>query len=162
MIVARSTADQVSAAAIVAVAVAWLWCCGGNTSAFAADQVGEVATLTRLSDAWDKAIVRKDEKAIAENMAGDFRMIDGRGDISDKAAFIADLIDPKLTIDPYTVEDFDVRLFGDTALLSGRTHMTGTHEGKPFESNYRYIDIYVRRAGQWKIVSVQITKLAGG
>jgi len=26
-------------------------------------------------------------------------------------------------------------------------------------SNYRYIDIYVKRDGQWRIVSVQITRL---
>jgi hypothetical protein len=36
--------------------------------------------------------------------------------------------------------------------------MTGVYDGKPFESNYRYIDIYVRKKGTWKIVSVQITK----
>ena len=51
-----------------------------------------------------------------------------------------------------------MRLYGDTALLSGSTHMTGTYDGKAFESNYRYIDIYVRRDGTWKIVSVQVTK----
>jgi ketosteroid isomerase-like protein len=50
-------------------------------------------------------------------------------------------------------------LYGDTALLSGRTHMTGKYDGQVFESNYRYIDIYVRRAGVWKIVSVQITRI---
>jgi ketosteroid isomerase-like protein len=93
-------------------------------------------------------------------MAEDFRMIDGYGTVEAKAAFVADLMDPKLTIDPYTVEEFDVRIYGDTALLSGRTHMTGKHDGKPFESNYRYIDIYVRKKDTWKIVSVQITKLS--
>ena len=69
-------------------------------------------------------------------------------------------MDAKLTIDPYTVEDFDVRLFGDVALLSGRTRMTGRFDGKPFTSHYRYIDIYVKRNGAWKIVSVQITRMA--
>jgi len=39
--------------------------------------------------------------------------------------------------------------------------MTGSYEGKPFTSNYRYIDIYVRKGGTWKIVSVQITLTAG-
>jgi ketosteroid isomerase-like protein len=76
-----------------------------------------------------------------------------------RQAFVAGLLDPKLTIDPYTVEDFDVRLFGDTALLSGRTRMTGRFDGKPFTSHYRYIDIYVKRGGTWRIVSVQITRL---
>ena len=164
MSVLRSTGDRVGFAALVAAGFAWLWCCGGSP-AIAGDAT-DVATLTRLSNEWDQAIVRKDEKAIAANMAEDFRIIDGHGNVDAKAGFVADIVDPKLTIDPYTVEDFNVRLYGDTALLSGRTHMTGKHDGKPFESNYRYIDIYVRTKGTWKIVSVQITRLdsvpAGG
>lgn len=127
-------------------------------SAFAADKAADVATLTKLSNDWDKAIVAKDEKAIAGNMAEDFRQIDGYGNLETKQSFVKGLVDPKLTINPYTVEEFEVRLYGDTALLSGRSHLTGTYEGKAFESNYRYIDIYVRRNGTWKIVSVQITK----
>jgi ketosteroid isomerase-like protein len=154
----RSRADQVALATLVAVGLAWVWCSVGGSPANAGDST-DVATLTRLSDDWDKAIVRKDEKAIADNMAEDFRIIDGYGNVDAKKGFVADIMDPKLTIDPYTVEEFSVRLYGDTALLSGRTHMTGKHDGKPFESNYRYIDIYVRTKGTWKIVSVQITKL---
>ena len=48
---------------------------------------------------------------------------------------------PDLQIDPYGVEDFDVRIYGDVALLSGRTRMTGTHRGEAFTSNHRYIDV---------------------
>ena len=118
----------------------------------------DIALLGKISDAWDAAIIRKDEPAIAGNMAEDFRQIDGYGNVETKQSFVAGLVDPKLTIDPYRVEDFEVRLYGDTALLSGRTHMTGKYDGKVFESNYRYIDIYVRRGGEWKIVSVQITR----
>jgi ketosteroid isomerase-like protein len=120
---------------------------------------GDAATLRKLSDAWDSAIVRKDERAIADNMAEDFRQIDPRANLETKKSFVAGIMDPKLTIDPYTVEEFDIRQYGDTALLSGRTHMTGKYQGKVFESNYRYIDIYVRRDGRWKIVSVQITRI---
>ncbi|HET9862080.1 MAG TPA: nuclear transport factor 2 family protein [Steroidobacteraceae bacterium] len=119
----------------------------------------DVSLLRTLSDAWDKAIVRKDQAAVADNMAEDFRQIDGYGNVETKKSFLAGILDPKLTIDPYTVEDFEIRLYGDTALLSGRTHMTGKYDGKPFQSNYRYIDIYVRRDGTRKIVSVQITRL---
>jgi ketosteroid isomerase-like protein len=143
---------------VAAAAAAWIWCCAVSVS-LAAERAADVAELTRISDAWDKAIVRKDEAAVAANMAEDFRQIDGYGNLETKKSFVAGIVDPKLSIDPYTVEDFEVRLYGDTALLSGRTHMTGKYDGKPFESNYRYIDIYVRRNGAWKIVSVQITKI---
>jgi ketosteroid isomerase-like protein len=129
-------------------------------NALAADKSAEVVVqLKRLSDNWDKVIVAKDAAGIAGNMAEDFRIIDRRGNVEGKQAFVEGILDPKLTIDPYSVEEFEVRLYGDTALLSGRTHMTGTYEGKPFTSNYRYIDIYVRKGGVWKIVSVQITAL---
>jgi ketosteroid isomerase-like protein len=119
-----------------------------------------IARLKAQADAWDVAIVRKDRAAIAGNMAEDFRQIDGFGNIEDKASFVNDVVSGDLTIDPYTVEDFEVRLLGDVALLSGRTRMTGSYKGKPFKAHYRYIDIYAKRGGEWKIVSVQITRVA--
>jgi ketosteroid isomerase-like protein len=119
----------------------------------------EVQALTQQSDAWDKAILRKDQAAIEANMADDFRNIDGDADVADKAQFVAGLMSDKLSIDPYTVEDFDVRIYGDVALLYGRTRMTGHYDGKAFTSHYRYIDIYVRRGGKWRVTSVQITRV---
>lgn len=133
----------------------------GGTQPAAAESATEdtVAILTAQADAWDKAIVRKDRAAIEANMADDFRQIDGAGNIETKTSFVDGLMSDALVIDPYTVEDFEVRLYGGTALLSGRTRMTGRFEGEPFTSHYRYIDIYVRREGAWKIVSVQITRI---
>ena len=119
----------------------------------------DIADLSVRADKWDKAIVRKDRAAIEENMTQDFRQIDGRGNIEARHSFVEGLMDPELEIDPYAVEEFQVRLYGDVALLSGRTKMTGRYEGKPFQSHYRYIDIYVRGSQGWKIVSVQISKL---
>jgi len=119
------------------------------------------AELTAQADRWDKAIVRKDRAAIEANMADDFRQIDGSGNVETKASFVDDLVSAELQIDPYAVEELDVRVYGDVALLSGRTRMTGRYQGKAFSSHYRYIDIYVRRDGAWKIVSVQISRIPG-
>lgn len=120
---------------------------------------GLVAQLSAQADAWDKAIVRKDRAAIEQNMAEDFRQIDGAGNVESKTSFVHGLLSADLQIDPYVVEDFDVRVYGDVALLSGRTRMSGRHQGTPFRSHYRYIDVYVRRQGKWKIVSVQISRI---
>jgi ketosteroid isomerase-like protein len=117
------------------------------------------ALLASQADHWDKAIIAKDRTAIEANMAADFRNIDGNGTVADRQAFVRDLMDKDLRIDPYTVEDFDIRVYGDTALLSGRTRMTGSYQGKAFTSHYRYIDTYVRRDGAWQVVSVQITRI---
>src|SRR5688572_2134356 len=117
-----------------------------------------IAELKVISDRWDEAIVRKDRHAIEENMANDFRQIDGSGNVETKASFVEDLMSVDLQINPYIVEDFEVRLYGNVALLSGRTKMSGQYRGKPFNSHYRYIDVYVRDTQGWKIVSVQITR----
>ena len=78
---------------------------------FDAGRAADVAALKKISDAWDAAIVAKDEKAIAGNMAEDFRQIDGYGNLETKKSFVAGIVDPKLVINPYTVEDFEVRLY---------------------------------------------------
>jgi ketosteroid isomerase-like protein len=124
-----------------------------------ADAFADMEQLKRQADAWDKAIVRKDQSAIEENMAEDFRQIDGSGSVETKASFVAGVMEPGLVIDPYTVEDFQVRLYGDIALLSGRTRITGNYEGKAINLHYRYIDIYARRDGRWRIISVQISTI---
>jgi ketosteroid isomerase-like protein len=116
-----------------------------------------IERLTAQADGWDKAIVRKDRAAIEANMADDFRQIDGAGNVETKKSFVDGLVSPELQIDPYVVEDLDVRVYGSSALLSGRTRMTGRYQGRPFASHYRYIDVYVARGNEWKIVSVQIT-----
>ena len=119
----------------------------------------DIEELSAQADRWDKAIVRKDRAAIEANMAQDFRQIDGHGNVETRLSFVDGLMAPELQIDPYAVEEFQVRLYGDVALLSGRTKMTGRYEGKPFQSHYRYIDIYVRGSQGWRIVSVQISKI---
>lgn len=116
-----------------------------------------IAALKGKSDRWDQAIIRKDLQAIADNMADDFRHIGMSGEISDRALFLKEIVSPDLVINPYTVEDFDIRVYGECALLCGRTKMTGTYKGKPFESHYRYIDTYRRIGGEWKVCSVQTT-----
>ena len=123
------------------------------------DTAATIATLTRQAAAWDAAIVRKDLAAIAANMSDDFRQIGPRGEVEDRASFLRDLMAPELEIDPYSVEDFEVRLYGDTALLSGRTRMSGRYGGARFSTHYRYIDVYVRTGGTWRVCSVQTTRV---
>lgn len=132
-------------------------CASGPLPSAAA--VDTVAVLTAQADRWDQAIVAKDRAAIEANMAADFRQIGGAGNVETKASFVDGLMNAELRIDPCSVEEFEVHVLGDVALLRGRTRMTGSYGGKPFSSHYRYIDVYVERGGAWNVVSVQITKL---
>jgi len=153
------TLFRLFALAPLALLIVWQPGCSSTSSAPHDDTAGLVAELTRQSDAWDKAIVRKDTAAIAANMSEDFRQIASNGDVANKETFVRNITAPDLTIDPYTVEDFDVRVYGNVALLSGRTRMTGREGGAPFTTHYRYIDVYVRTNGTWKVCSVQTSRM---
>ncbi|MES2105345.1 MAG: nuclear transport factor 2 family protein [Pseudomonadota bacterium] len=118
-----------------------------------------VRKLIALSDAWDRAIVSKDAQAVQDNMAMDFTQIDKNGSVIPRGQFIREILDPTLTIDPYRVEEFSVRVYGDTALLTGKVRMTGTSGEKAFASHFRYIDVYVKRNGKWQVVSVQASPI---
>ncbi len=113
--------------------------------------------LRQQSTAWDAAIWNKDEKAIVANIGEGFRQMDGRGHVSTQTEFVADLLDPELHIDPYTVENFKVKVLGEVALLTGETHMTGTYRKQPFQSHSKYVDVYHRQNGRWVVIYIQIT-----
>lgn len=126
----------------------------------AGEKPDDDAQLRAQATTWDRDIVRKDRAGVERNLHARFFQIDGEGGRHARAEFIAMLLDPKLQIDPYDVPDLEVHRYGDMAQLTGTTHMTGRYDGKPFTSNYRYIDTYVREHGRWSVVSVQITRLA--
>ena len=115
--------------------------------------------LRAQAEAWDRAIVAQDRAAIERNLHSDFFQIDTRGQRHARAEFVANLMDPQLRIEPYTVPDLEVVQHGDSALLTGTTRMHGTYAGKPFTSHYRYIDSYVREYGRWRVVAVQVTAI---
>ena len=118
------------------------------------------AALRAQADAWDAAIVRKDRTAIAANMSESFLQIASDGRTADKAAFLEGITSDKLVIAPYTVEECRVRWYGETALVTGRTDMHGSWDGKAFRSHYRFTDTYVREAdGKWRVVNVQTTEI---
>ena len=118
------------------------------------------ARLRTQADAWDAAIVRKDRAAIAANMAESFMQIGSDGRVADKAAFLDAITSDKLVIAPYAVEEFRVRFYGDTALITGRTDMHGSWDGKEFRSHYRFTDTYALEAdGAWRVVHVQTTEI---
>lgn len=115
------------------------------------------AQLIEQATAWDRAIIAKDIAGVRRNMDPDFQQIAGDGSRHDHDEFLDLILSPKLTIDPYTVEDLEVEIEGDVAFLRGRTRMTGRYDGEPFVSDYRYLDVYLFRSGQWRVRHVQIT-----
>lgn len=130
---------------------------GGVLVASDSDQTREL--LIKQAAAWDAAICAKDKVGILANIGEGFRQVDGSGDLYSRDQFVADLLDPELSIEPYTVEKQELKISGDIAIITAETRMNGSYKGKPFKSHYRYVDIYQKQKGKWVVIYIQITKI---
>jgi hypothetical protein len=61
------------------------------------------------------------------------------------------------TIEPAEVR---VRLYQATAVVTGRTQMSGRFGETPFATRSRYTHVYVEQRGQWRLAAAQGTQIA--
>ena len=120
----------------------------------------EEQELIQLERAWDAAFVAKDMRFIERVLADEFVVTYGDGSRGDKAAEMAQTIDFDQRVDSSVLDSFRVRIYGETAVVWFSRHMTGTKSGKIVAVTYRFVDVFVKRAGRWQCVSSQSTKVA--
>jgi len=52
-----------------------------------------------------------------------------------------------------------VRLYGITAVITGRTEMSGRFGETPFTASSRYTHVFIREHSQWRLVTAQGTEI---
>jgi ketosteroid isomerase-like protein len=119
----------------------------------------EEQELIDLERAWDRAFVAKDMRFIERVLAEEFVATYGDGTRGDKAAEMAQTIDFDQRVDSSVLDGFRVRLYGETAVVWFSRHMTGPKSGKIVSVTYRFVDVFVKRAGRWQCVSSQSTRV---
>lgn len=118
------------------------------------------ADLAAAAHAYDEAQVKGDRAALERLVADDYVLVNGAGQVQDKARLIADYVAPGFKLDPFTIEAPVEKVLGDTALLGGRVSMTGVDGGQRFALVVRFVDTWARRDGQWRVVYSQVTRVA--
>jgi ketosteroid isomerase-like protein len=118
------------------------------------------ADLAAAAHAYDVAQVNGDRAALERLVADDYVLVNGAGQVQDKARLIADYVAPGFKLDPFTIEEPVEKLLGDTALLGGRVNMTGVDGGQRFALMVRFVDTWAKRDGQWRVVYSQVTRVA--
>ena len=107
-----------------------------------------------------EAMTNQDAKALDEILADDLMYTHSGGRTETKAEFISNSTKAGGTrYHGLTQEDVKVRQYGDTAILTGHgiVHVESNSGDRKFP--IRFIDIYVKQDGAWRMVSWQSTKL---
>ena len=116
--------------------------------------------LIELEQGWNAAFYRKDVRFIENILADEFIATYDDGSRGDKAKELALAADFNQQIDSSTLDDFTVKVYGDTAVVWFSLHLVGPSQGRRLEISYRYVDVFVWRAGRWQCVTTQSTKIA--
>jgi ketosteroid isomerase-like protein len=118
--------------------------------------------LTELQQALAKAWVSANRAAIDRIIAPDWRLTGPDGRVTDRAGVLADVFETRRhKIHRVEVDDVTARVFGDAAVVTGRTHGVGEVEGSPYDVVIRFTDTFVRREGRWQAVASHASLVAG-
>jgi len=110
--------------------------------------------LRQMNDDWVKALIRADRDTLDRIMADDFIFAyPMEGD--DKTQFIGDVVSGDVRVDHLTRDNTSVRIWGNTAILTGKDSATWSYKGRDFSGHYKVIHIYAQRDDRWQLVSVQ-------
>jgi ketosteroid isomerase-like protein len=110
--------------------------------------------LRQMNDDWVKALVRADGATLDRIMADDFFFAyPMEGD--DKAQFIDDVVSGDVKVEFLTRENIGVRIWGSTAVLTGKDSAKWYYKGREFSGHYKIIHVYSLRDDRWQLVSVQ-------
>jgi len=56
-------------------------------------------------------------------------------------------------------EDFRIRIYGDSAVVTGITRAKGKFMGQEFSTQERATDVFINRDGRWQCVLTHLTRL---
>jgi ketosteroid isomerase-like protein len=99
-----------------------------------------------------RAWMQKDRAFIESVLAVEWSVTQADGTMLTRQTVLATFFDA-VTFDSNAIDDVTVQLFGDTAIVRGRTIASGTFNGAPFSARIRFTDVFIRRDGRWQVIA---------
>jgi ketosteroid isomerase-like protein len=125
----------------------------GDSSTAVAKELREIED--QLAAAWVAGDRSVHERVLAE----DWSVIDAQGRIRNKAEVLEEMFRPGERELTGTIDEVNVRPYGDWAIVTGKTYVAGRYEGNEIKVTLRFMDVFRRREGTWQVVASQATLL---
>jgi ketosteroid isomerase-like protein len=110
--------------------------------------------LRQKNEDWVRALLERDGATLHRIMADDCIFTHPlEGD--DTAQFISDVVTGELIVERMIRDRVDVRVHGQTAVISCRDDARWLYGGREISGIYRTLHVYARREGRWQLVAVQ-------
>jgi ketosteroid isomerase-like protein len=119
------------------------------------------AALERLEVAWNDAHVRGDAAVLEQLFADDLVVVVPGMRVLTKSDSLGMFTSGRMKFDRYETTETTFRLYGDTAVVTGRLRRTRVVAGTRVDDDWRFTKVYIRRAGRWQVVSFHASNTAG-
>jgi len=110
--------------------------------------------LLALERKWMGALQQRDASALSQLVSADFTLVSPRLVVAagDRDKYFKHAM-RDLSLTSYDFEGLTVRLYGRTAVVSGRLRQSASAAGEDWSGSYLFTDVWVSRDGAWQVVS---------
>ena len=117
---------------------------------------GSVAELMQIEQRLASTWKQGDCAGWSAMIAPEWSVIHTTGETLTRSQVLEMCRKPPVPIESFTIDDVSVRVFGDSAVVTGRTTVTvgGT---SPATVKLRFTDVFIRRSGRWLAVASHAT-----
>jgi ketosteroid isomerase-like protein len=109
--------------------------------------------ILALENKWNDAYKRGDIATMESLLVGDFIITEEDGSTLSKSGYIAHNGDSTLHVEITEMSGVNVRMHGNTAVVTGAYHEKGVSKGKPYESRDRFTDVWMNINGKWQVIA---------
>ena len=113
--------------------------------------------IKSLEQERNRAILNGDAAALDRMTADDYTFITLRGEMRTKSEIVKGFQSGSFKYEARQISDLNVRVYGNTAVVTGRSNQKGAENGKDYSGDYRFTRVYVRQNGRWLTVALQTT-----
>ena len=114
--------------------------------------------ILALFEAGDRALMGADLEVLSQIFADDYVQYDDSGEPHSKQQILASLRTGAIRYPSIISTGRKIRVFGDAAVVHGSEDDEVEAGGKRFRVRYIYLDVLLRRNGEWKIVASQLAR----
>ena len=115
--------------------------------------------LKQIENDWVDASKTKNAEKLADILADNWVALGWDGQRTDKAKALAEMKTPGNSLDNIEMGPMTVRIFGNTAVVTGSDTEKSMENGKDTSGKYVWTDVFVKQNGKWKAVASQSTKV---
>src|SRR5262249_16576929 len=110
-----------------------------------------------LEEARNQALFQRGAFALEQSQADDYRFITLGGELGTKAEIVKGFRSGSFKYDSREISDLKIRVYGNTAVVTGRSTQKGRENGKDYNGDYRFTRVYVKQNGRGVTVALQAT-----